>query len=358
MELPRKQAETVRKALEHWRDEGLLDEATGKRLLDDLVPMSFDWHRLGRYAMWTSVACILIGVVSLFTDRWLIEFIERFITLTGLGRCVLLCLAAAGLFVRGARLRARSPEKRLTSEAVFFLGVMAVAGALGFFADWLRDYAHVYDLGSGFFHGLFLIAALVYGVLGLTLDSRMIWIFSLLSIGSWLGTRTGYDAETYALHMPYPTHFTLFGLVLCGLSALMKRSSFWPRLAAFERSTLSMGLLYLFVSLWLMSIFGRDCDLTAWMHDRHMALLSWSLLFGAAACAAIWIGVRRDDGMLRGYGLVFLFLNLYTRFFEYFWSSLNKGLFFLILGVTFWVLHSHAQRLWNLGKKNASSPKD
>ena len=91
MELPRKQAETVRKALEHWRDEGLLDEATGKRLLDDLVPMSFDWHRLGRYAMWTSVACILIGVVSLFTDRWLIEFIERFITLTGLGRCVLSC---------------------------------------------------------------------------------------------------------------------------------------------------------------------------------------------------------------------------------------------------------------------------
>ena len=356
MELPRKQAETVRKALERWQAEGLLDEMTGKRLLDDLVPIRFDWYRLGRYAMWAAVACILIGVAALFADRGFLEFIGRFISLTGLGRCGLLCLVAAGLFVWGARLRARSPEKRLTSEAVFFLGVAAVAAALHFFADWL--YTYDYCPNPHLLYGLFLIAALVYGVLGLALDSRMIWIFSLLSLGSWLGTRSGYVGGAYFLYMPYPTYFTLFGLVLCGVSALMKRAAFWPRLAAFERSTLSMGLLYLFVSLWVMSIVGRDADLTAWMHDRHMALLSWSLLFGAAACAAIWIGVRRDDGMLRGYGLVFLLLNLYTRFFEYFWSSLNKGVFFLLLGVTFWILHSYAQRTKNRSGKPASSSEE
>ncbi len=62
--------------------------------------------------------------------------------------------------------------------------------------------------------------------------------------------------------------------------------------------------------------------------------------------------------MLRGYGLVFLLLNLYTRFFEYFWSSLNKGVFFLLLGVTFWILHSYAQRTKNRSGKPASSSEE
>ena len=50
MKLPKKQAAVVRAALEEWRASGLLDEETGKRLLDDLTPLPFDWYRLGRYA--------------------------------------------------------------------------------------------------------------------------------------------------------------------------------------------------------------------------------------------------------------------------------------------------------------------
>lgn len=38
MKLPKKQAAVVRAALEEWRASGLLDEETGKRLLDDLTP--------------------------------------------------------------------------------------------------------------------------------------------------------------------------------------------------------------------------------------------------------------------------------------------------------------------------------
>ena len=51
-------------------------------------------------------------------------------------------------------------------------------------------------------------------------------------------------------------------------------------------------------------------------------------------------------------------LNLYTRFFDWFWDSLNTGLFFIIVGLSLWGLGAHAERLWNLGKKPSSSPKD
>ena len=54
--------------------------------------------------------------------------------------------------------------------------------------------------------------------------------------------------------MNYPMRFVLLGLLLCGLSVLFKRNAHWSRLAAFERSTLSVGLLYLFISLWILSL--------------------------------------------------------------------------------------------------------
>lgn len=47
---------------------------------------------------------------------------------------------------------------------------------------------------------------------------------------------------------------------------------------AFERSTLSVGLLYLFISLWILSIFGDYGDMTSWYQARHMELFHWSLL--------------------------------------------------------------------------------
>ena len=336
MKLPKKQAAVVRAALEEWRASGLLDEETGKRLLDDLTPLPFDWYRLGRYALWSALTCILIGVAALLGDELFLELISRLFVMTELGRSLFLILAAAGLFFWGVRRRRRAPQKRLTNEGLFFLGVLAIAGSL---AAWLYAYG---GEGIGFLNisSLFLLAAVIYGALGLLLDSRLIWVFALFAFGSWLGAETGYRSGwgAYYLGMNYPMRFVLLGLLLCGLSVLFKRNDLWSRLAAFERSTLSVGLLYLFISLWILSIFGDYGDMTSWYQARHMELFHWSLLFGAAACAAIWLGVKDDDAMLRGYGLVFLGLNLYTRFFEWFWDSLNKGLFFIIVGLSLFAL--------------------
>jgi hypothetical protein len=52
--------------------------------------------------------------------------------------------------------------------------------------------------------------------------------------------------------------------------------------------------------------------------------------------------------MSRGFGLTFVFINLYTRYFEYFWHSLPKALFFGLLAVSFWVIGKYAESLWQL----------
>ena len=64
-------------------------------------------------------------------------------------------------------------------------------------------------------------------------------------------------------------------------------------------------------------------------------------------CSIYW-GLKTEDTVARGFGITFLLLNLYTRFFEYFWDNTHKALFFAILGISFWALGSYAERLWKL----------
>ncbi|MGB7302680.1 MAG: hypothetical protein WBD13_00265 [Burkholderiaceae bacterium] len=82
---------------------------------------------------------------------------------------------------------------------------------------------------------------------------------------------------------------------------------------------LIIGLLYANLSLWFLSIPGRE--------------LMPVLLFAAAGVVQLVVGARLHDSRFTGFGIVFLAINLYTRMFEGFWDDLSKGIFFLVAGV-------------------------
>ena len=117
-----------------------------------------------------------------------------------------------------------------------------------------------------------------------------------------------------------------------------------------------MGLLYLFIALWIMSIFGNYGDKHNWEQVKQIELFHWSILFGAVAGWAIYHGLRHDNDITKGFGLTFLGINLYTRFFELFWNNLHKAIFFALLGLSFWYIGSKAETIWNLGKRGESCP--
>jgi hypothetical protein len=114
-------------------------------------------------------------------------------------------------------------------------------------------------------------------------------------------------------------------------------------------------LLYLFIALWILSIFGNYGDASSWRSVRQIELFHWGILFALAAIAAIVYGLKRDDYTSRAFGVTFLFINLYTKYFEYFWDATHKAVFFLILAVSFWMLGSRAEKIWNLEFLKADS---
>ncbi len=96
------------------------------------------------------------------------------------------------------------------------------------------------------------------------------------------------------------------------------------RCAGFGGLYLIFGLLYLNLSLWFLTLFGRP--------------LGWVLLFTAVGIGQIVVGARLRDARFTGFGIVFLAIDLYTRFFEHFWDRLSAGAFFLIAGALAMVL--------------------
>ena len=345
MKLTKKKAKVVRSAIEAWVEEEVISRDQGRMLMSRCEVVSFDWKRLARYSFWISILCIVIAVGAMVADDYLIDLLERLFDAPAIGKCLAAALVAALIYYSGIKRKYKKPEKIFSNEAIFFLGVLATAAALAFFGEAL-------DTGSGHFSLLILIAAIVYGILGLWFPSKLVWVFSLISLGSWMGAETGYVSGwgAYYLGMNYPLRFVFFGAVLTAASFAFTKL---PICRDFVRSTRIMGLLYLFIALWIMSIFGNYGDIDNWWDAKQIELFHWSLLFGIAAIASIYHGIKEDDGMTRGFGITFLFINLYTRFFEFFWNTLHKAIIFSVLAVSFWYIGSRAEKIWNLSFINS-----
>jgi hypothetical protein len=347
----KKQGEFLRGVIDQWAREETIPQETAEHLRQSFSIRPFDWKKLAKYSFWVAIICLVIAVGSALFDRALLELLKRFFDLPEGARSFVLALFAAGAFCLGFFRRNKKPERVFSNEAIFFIGVLLCAGSIVFFGKAI-------DTGSGHFSLLLLLATIVYGALGLALKSKLIWIFAILSLGSWFGTETGYVSGwgAYYLGMNYPLRFVLFGLVLTGAS--FGFGNIRP-LADFRHSTYVLGLLYLFIALWILSIFGNYGDLHHWHRARQIELMHWGLLFALAAIAAIVYGLKQDDYTSRAFGVTFLFINLYTKYFEFFWDATHKAIFFLIIAASFWLIGRHAEKIWNLEflKRDSSAPR-
>lgn len=342
MKVTKKKAGILRRAIDEWAVENVISPSQAKTLSESYEVIGFDWKRLARYSFWISLVCIVISVGALIADDYLRKLLADIFKAPAIVKCLFTAIVAAFIYYYGIRRKYKYPEKVFSNEALFFLGVLATAASIAFFGE-------VIDTGSGHFSILLLLATIVYGILGLWFPSKLVWIFSLLSLGGWMGTETGYMSGwgAYYLGMNYPLRFVLFGIVLTLSSTAFHK---WQIRKDFLRSTRAIGLLNLFIALWIMSIFGNYGDIHEWHKAKQIELFHWSLIFGLAAGASIYHGIKQDDGMTRGFGITFLFINLYTRFFEYFWDNIHKAIFFALLAVSFWYLGSRAEKVWNIGR--------
>lgn len=340
MNLNKKQGLFLKHTIEYWQQQGTITPDIANDLNKSFSIRSFDWERLAKYSFWISMICTVIAIAAITADQFLIELFKKIFIYSKILPCLIFTSIAASFYLFAYHRRKTKPLHQFSNEAIIFAGVLSTAASVAYFGQ-------VLDTGSGHFSLLFLLSTVIYALLAFWFPSKLIWVFALLSLGSWFGTETGYMSGwgAYYLGMNYPLRFVLFGGVLIGLSLLFKRHI---RFSDFSHSTYVIGLLYLFIALWILSIFGNYGDLSSWYYVKQYELLHWGILFAFIAIIAIVYGLKHDDATSRGFGITFLFLNLYTKYFEFFWNGTHKAIFFILLAVSFWWIGRHAEKLWNL----------
>ena len=346
LNLDKQESEFLNRSIKYWEEEDLIDAGTAESLRSSYEVKGFDWMRLAKYSFWIALFCGIIAVGSLIIDDTVIRWLKKLYYTPDIVISVISAIMAVVLFYFGRRWEKKYPEKVFSNEAIIFTGVLFTACCIAYLGK-------TFDNGSGHYSLLFLLSVFVYGILAWRMDSRLIWLFTLVSLGSWFGTETGYQTRwsDYFLGMNYPLRFVLFGMVLLTSIYILKNRKWFER---FWELTYVCGMLYLFMSLWLLSIFGNLGSIDTWWHIRQISLFYWGIISAIVATGFLFYGLKSKDVIAREFGITFLLIFIYTKYFEYFWDHTNKTLFFAILGASFWLIGRKAERIWNFRSKAVS----
>lgn len=340
LSLDKQESVFLDETIKHWQNDGLIDDETAAKLSASYEVKGFDWRRLAQYSFWIALVCGIIAIASLIIDDNVINWLKKLYNTPDILISIISAALAAFLFYLGGKKKQQYPERVFSNEAIIFFGVLFTASSIAFLGK-------TFDNGSGHFSVLFLLSVFVYGLLAYRFNSALIWAFALISLGSWFGTETGYqtDWSHYFLGMNYPLRFVFFGAALVAFSFFMQKLH---RLKPFTELTYIIGLFYLFISLWLLSIFGNFATLEDWFKIKQIEIIYWALLSAAVSGGFIMYGLKQKDAIAREFGITFLLINLYTRYFEYLWDVTDKTIFFSILAVSFWLIGRKAEKIWNV----------
>jgi hypothetical protein len=296
-----------------WHHRGLIDAALSDRL----------GRRYDRQGVATAGLIAWLGFGAIFLlGMAVIATIGALSQSPAVGG-VLLGGAAAGLWYGGIRM-ATDPAQRhpVTGSALVTIGLAGAYGAMA-----LLTLAGNDDFRFSRMVPLLLVTSALSAATAYVYHLRWPLLLALLCLFHGLGAwheYAGYGAYVADIQDP-PTMAVIAAMCAAfGLWHEHAEEDQLARYAGFGRLYVIFGLIYFNCSLWFLSL------------DVYSGpqVLFWTLGFSATCVAQIVLGARLKNGRLTGFGIVFLSIDLYTRFFERFWDRLSMGLFLLIAGLT------------------------
>lgn len=323
MELEKKEKEIIETALKQWQKDNLLTTDKADELRSTLH-LKKARGVIAQYFFIIAIACTLLAFAAIFIDDKLLEKIKLYFNIGNIVIAISCTLIAIAWFTY--MYRKRLSFDSMMYEVYMVLGGLVVVSGLVYYCK---------DIGFGpQYTGLLSVTAIIVFALGGIFRSKALWMAGILAAMGWYGSFAEWQQNIHNLFigMNYPVRFTAFGLLVIGLSFLQARSKV---LSFSHRQTYIIGLLIFFTGMWGVSIFGNYGHYEDWLKVRQVQVIGYSVVLAVVSVAALVLGIKYRDDVTRDFGIIFILLNLYSRYFEFFWNTTNKGIFFLILAVSF-----------------------
>lgn len=158
-------------------------------------------------------------------------------------------------------------------------------------------------------------------------DLRLLLGAGILCMIAFVAARVGTWGGVYWLSAgERPENFFAAAAALLA----MPRLALHRRYPGFEAIYRVFGLLAFFLPALVLSNWGDGSYLDL---DRNTIEGGYQLAGFVGGALAIWVGARRDWPDMVNTGITFFVVFLYTKFFDWWWESMPKYLFFLVLGL-------------------------
>jgi uncharacterized membrane protein len=230
---------------------------------------------------------------------------------------VALLVAAPILGVLGTEIAARK-EKTL-----YVAGIVALV-AVASFGLTLVMLGDLFNMGPS--PDAFLAWGLFAGLLAYAFGMRLLLLVAVVAVIVFAAGRIGGWGGGYWGNFPErPESLFLPGVLLLAIPGAARHRS-RPSFPEIYRAT---GLLAIFVPLLVLASVGH----VSWIDLPSGTVEAFYQIVGfALGAVTVWGGVRRRWAETTILGATFLVVLLYVKFFEWWWDSMPKWLFFLILG--------------------------
>ncbi len=326
MQLNKKDAKLVKDIILDFEKNKLLTNKKSTELINNIDVVNFDYKKFSKWCFIFSAFCFLISITNLYDFFLNNKYI----------RIAISVILSSLFYYLG--FNKKNVEKQFLKNFFIFLGTFSLS--------WFIYEIGTFDILRIHYSLLFFIASIVYGIIAYFGKSNLVLIFSILNLGAWFSGAVGYLSgyDSYFIGMSKPLNFVFFGIILLLMSYIIKFKKI-EKLQIFFKTLLNMGLLYLFVALWLLSIFGHTYNS---YETLEFEILIWSIIFAILSFSSFIIGLKYDNYTLKSYGITFFLIMLYTKYFEYFWTDTNKFIFFVILALSFYLLGAKAERIYLL----------
>jgi len=288
-----------------WQADGLISPQTAATLRDRYGLSQFGLGQVLRYLGIAGLIFIVCGILGLIGA----------IAASPILGSVLLMAVGAGFGAAGiVYSRDRLGRYRWSSKMALTLAVILVSGAIA-----MLLFSFGVEGPRLVFIGGWIVLPLIL-VLAYRFHITFLLVLALVEFFHWIGSwTTMWGRSTYVLEIQDPKLMAVAAIVVVGIGIWHEQAlsdSTGRFFAAYE----SLGLVYLNLSLLILSVAA----------EPHAG--GWVAVFTLAAVGQIVLGARLKNSIILGFGVTFTFIDGFTRFYETFWDSWEKAVFFLALG--------------------------
>lgn len=187
----------------------------------------------------------------------------------------------------------------------------------------------------------YIIGTITFFSLGYKFQRNLHIVFGIIFLGLSAGMFSGYGFACYWIKVSRPVIQILIGVILllvgyigqlkCELTEKENKDKNTYLLEKFAGTYNWAGLLFIFIALWITSIWGFDFKLQ-YSDAKILELWFANILFISASVGAMFYGAKTEQKIFFNYGLVFLIIETYTVLCGRLMAHLSVGLSALLLG--------------------------